>query len=95
MKTVRLKEVSTAFASRWRARQYRHEVERSEAPVCFDFEGVLIITNGFADELFGVLARDRGLDWFSEHVAFKDVAREVRETVLRAIDRRLPPGAVI
>lgn len=95
MKTIHLQQVSTAFASRWRGRLYRHEVEGSEAPVCFDFDGVLIIAGSFADELFGVLVRDHGLDWLSEHVVFKNVAPEVRETILQVIDRRLPADAVI
>lgn len=95
MKTIHLKEVSAAFSSRALGRRYRRQVEDSKVPVRFDFDGVWVVSGSFADEVFGVLVRDHGLDWLSEHVAFANVDPEVRDTILQVIDRRLPADAVI
>lgn len=94
MKRIRLRDTSDTFTTRTLGRKYRRRIEK--APTVIDFDGVWVVSDAFADEMLGVLVRDHGFDWFSEHVALDNVQEGVRDTLLQVIDRRLPadPGPV-
>lgn len=104
MTTIRLVDISPQLASRGRARKLREQlvatVESAGQPSTFDFDGVLGVSDSFADELFAVTARMYGEQWFREWVLLTNVSDVVRGAIVRAIRLRLagdhqPQGHVL
>lgn len=93
MKTIRLiDEAGSDLSSRWRASGLRRQVLTVVAggEVCaVDFDGVRAVSDSFADELFGVLAEERGDEWFREHVRLVNLTPELRQSILEALAVRL------
>lgn len=57
--------------------------------VVFDFSSVFSVTNSFADEVFGRLASERGMDFLRVHTTFDDINREIALLIRAAMERRL------
>ena len=55
----------------------------------FDFSGVEIVSNAFADEVFGKLVKNFGLDELRKNSSFKDAHQEVALVVQKAINDHL------
>ena len=54
-----------------------------------DVNGVEIVSNAFADEVFGKLVKNFGLDELRKNSSFKDAHREVALVVQKVINDRL------
>lgn len=57
-------------------------------PVVFDFEGVDMITNSFADEVFGRIAFEIGIDRMRNVTSFKNATHFESLVIRGAIDAR-------
>ena len=96
MTTIPLAEIGPHLASRGRGRVLREEliasIEACGQPWTFDFEGVLGVSDSFADELFGVTASMFGDEWFRQWVRLVNVSDVVRGAIVRSIRLRLSSG---
>lgn len=57
--------------------------------VVIQLGAVLSISESYADELFGVLAARHGLEWFANHVGFRDASPTTLRAIIEAIRSRL------
>lgn len=67
-------------------------VEAQQTPnnsVVVDLQGVLTLSNSFADEFFAVLVQDKGSKWFRERILVINALPSVRESILIAVKNRL------
>ena len=86
------KEFGTDLSSRTRAAALRIQILRGVARdgiSHIDFSSVRTVSDSFADEVFGVLAVEKGQDWFREHIKLINVAALPKEAILGAISGRL------
>jgi hypothetical protein len=58
-------------------------------PVEINFEQVACISDCFLDELFGIMVRDFGTQWFRDNIRIAGISPEDRAFLLRVIQRRL------
>lgn len=63
--------------------------------IVFDFDGVDTITNSFADEVFGRLAYELGMDTLRKRTRFVNIAPFWSKVVRNAIDTRIAQRAVL
>ncbi len=84
-------EYGTDLSSRVRAAHLRHEIIRLHHAerIELNFLGVRTISDSFADELFGILVKEMGEEWFQQHVQVANLAELPRETMSDAIQSRL------
>ena len=87
---VKMVEFGVVLGTRVAGREaYRVIMERtdclSEAAV-FDFSGVTTITNSFADEVFGRLVAEMGMEALRERTSFKNIDGIWAKVVRRAMD---------
>ena len=61
----------------------------SEELILFDFSDVFSVTNSFADESFGRLASERGIDFLRQKTSFNEINRDVALSIRAAMDRRI------
>lgn len=61
----------------------------SVEPLVFDFSEVGTITNSFADETFGRLASDVGMDELKRKTTFKNIDRSSAIQIRMAMERRV------
>ena len=73
-----------AFAENLRS-TVREEINNNEK-VVFDFTGVRVVSNSFADELFGKLIKEIGFDVFKDKTTFEGASEEVINVLLKAIN---------
>ena len=57
--------------------------------VFFDFSDVFSVTNSFADESFGRLASERGMDFLRKNTTFGEINRDIALLIRMAMDRRI------
>ena len=57
--------------------------------VVFDFDGVDLITNSFADETFGRLAAERDINNLRLHTTFKNINRNTALLVRSVMEHRI------
>jgi hypothetical protein len=83
-----IRPVGTDLSSRQVAAGIRRQIEQlaETHTVIVDLSHVLSISESFADEAFGVLVSQRGLEWLAEHVhflagepIFLSIAQAIRE----------------
>ncbi len=83
----------TDISNRQCAAVLRAEILRvvtdSGTQIQIDLIGVRTISDSFADELFGILARDLGSVAFREKIHLVNVSDVSRETIIEAIRHRL------
>jgi hypothetical protein len=97
MNNQQIQICSTDPASRFSGAEYRQTAEAILAVhgrVEIDVSDVLSLSDSFADELFGVLAGERGLCWFLEHVKVSGASEPVLRAIATAVSRRTPAVAV-
>lgn len=63
-------------------------IDRSKGVAVFDFSGIDSVTNSFADEVFGRLVSDRGMNWMRNNTSFKNVNRSWAMVIRGAMDSR-------
>lgn len=83
-------EFGTDLSSRRSGQNLRYAVT-CDAPCVVDFNGVMSISDSFADEFFAVLVEDHGTEWFAANVKVSGLTAELREVVLRAVALRCEP----
>ncbi len=76
-------------SSRRSAAELRRQIIASGERCRLDFTDVLSVSQSYADELLGVLVRDKGELWLSQHVRISGASQEVKYTILEAIDARI------
>ena len=57
--------------------------------VFFDFSDVFSVTNSFADETFGRLASERGIDFLRQNTTFGEIDKNIALLIRTAMDRRV------
>ena len=57
--------------------------------VFFDFSDVRSVTNSFADESFGRLASERGMDFLRQSTTFGEIDTGIALLIRAAMDRRI------
>lgn len=82
-------QVGTHLSSRDRAAELRAYLADLGLKVTLDFSNVVSVSSSFADELFGVLVLEHGIEWLRDHVDVKGAAPDVLRSLLKAIDRRV------
>lgn len=51
-----------------------------------DFKGIRSITNGWARNVIGVIAKDKGEDFVKNHILISNMSKSVRKTMLEGIE---------
>lgn len=80
------------LASRQAAAQLRIQVEnlaQNRHTVQIDFRNVFSISESYADELFGVLAIKKNLDWLTTNVSISHANEATFRSIANAIRQRL------
>lgn len=62
--------------------------EKNVGIIEFNFDGVNLVTNSFADELFGKKIMEIGFDEFKKRTTFTNVDRYVSMSIRKAVDNR-------
>lgn len=62
--------------------------------VMFDFDGVEMVTNSFADEVFGRIANEMGFEALRQRTNFINIDNATASTIRRAIDFRSSEGKI-
>ncbi len=90
---IKLAKLGTDISSRRSGNILRHEITVSVlnglTPVEINFEQVACISDCFLDELFGIMVRDFGTQWFRDNIRIAGISPEDRAFLLRVIQRRL------
>lgn len=80
------------LAARTSARYRRIEIEQaiaSNKTIVIELAGVLSVSESYADELFAVLVKKYGLEWFSSNIKLQHASKPVLLSIATAIRRRL------
>ena len=51
-----------------------------------DFKDVRSISNGWARNAFGLIVRDKGEDFFKNHILISNMSKTIRTTILEGIE---------
>ena len=90
---VKMNEFDRSLTTRAMGRdvyqQINHLLSSCDETVIFDFLGVDSITNSFADEVFGRLAFELGIDGLRSKTSFKNISLFWARVVRQAIDARV------
>lgn len=54
-----------------------------------DFNGVRSLSNGWTRNAFGVIVKDKGEDFFKNHILLSNMSKGVRKSILEGIDEIL------
>jgi len=86
-----IKISETDLASRRSAAALRSELESrlSSTPVVLDLAKVIGISESYADELFGVLVRDLGIEQVLDRLHIRNAQSQVLRSIVHAIRQRL------
>jgi STAS-like domain of unknown function (DUF4325) len=89
----KVKDELSSFGTRAAGRLARNKVENLMdnrwRAIEFDFEGILLISSSFADEVFGMLFGELGPIGFGSLCKFKNVDSTVQSLIDRAIYQRM------
>lgn len=88
MINIKLITIGRSLGTRAQAESLRKKIVAGTL-VEFDFEGVSIVSNSFADELFGVYVQEHGLEQLLQNVRIKNTNSEVTSTIKKAIYSRM------
>ncbi|CAG1021002.1 hypothetical protein DOJK_00710 [Patescibacteria group bacterium] len=80
------------LAARTSARYRRIKIEQAITEnkiVIVDLTNVLSVSESYADELFAVLVKKHGLEWFSNNIKLQNASKPVLLSIATAIRRRL------
>lgn len=83
--TIKIKEISgNKLNSRYEGKQLRNIILNKSSTsirLTLDFEGVQSISQGFADECFGIIVKDIGLKRFREVFNIINIQNNVRDVI--------------
>lgn len=88
---IAMNQFGTSLSTRVSGRAaYERIVEAlaSTGVVVFDFDGVGSVTNSFADEVFGRLVSERGIDYLRSRTTFRNIPPFWASVVRGAMDAR-------
>ena len=89
-------EFGIDLSSRARASLLRRRIaaaiDSGCAPVTIDFTDVRTISTSFADEVFAVLAQDRGEEWLTSGIRLVATPEHIAETIVSTIAHRCEPA---
>lgn len=88
---IKFSNFGSSIGSRDFGAQVRHQVKEclsSHRPVTFDFSGIEIISSAFADELFGKLCEDIGLDNFRSNIKINGFSNEDAKQIILLIIKK-------
>lgn len=95
---VEMAEFGSVLGTRVAGREaYQIIMERTNSlseKVIFDFSGVTTITNSFADEVFGRMVVEMGMDALRERTTFKNIGGMWARVVRGAMDSHVEDLAV-
>ncbi len=94
---IAMKDFGLSLCTRESGRAAFKEIESSfatEFNVIFDFAEVNSITNSFADEVFGRLVLQHGIDNVRNRTHFANINRSSALTIRTAIERRKKPACL-
>ena len=88
--TIRMQEFGRSLVTRSAGRAAYEVIssQMSSGVTVFDFEGVETITNSFADEVFGRMAYEMGMEELRRRTTFKNVSPFWAQVIRSAIDAR-------
>lgn len=91
--TIILSQHGTDLSSRMTAVQVRSRVldllAKGNERVTVDCSGIRVMSESFADELFGILVATHDKAWFKQHIHVAGPTSGVREAILQAVAARL------
>lgn len=89
---IKMSEFGSSLCTRSSGRDVYNQVAKELAAdnkrVVFDFENVTSVTNSFADEVFGRLALDVGLEPLKRQTSFINIEVFPAKVIRTAIDNR-------
>lgn len=95
---IKMKEFGRSLVTRASGRSVYEEISpvvmSATERVVFDFDGVDTITNSFADEVFGRMVFDMGMDELRARTTFRGVAPFSARVMRHAMDLRESQRAV-
>jgi hypothetical protein len=86
-------EFGKNLVSRKVGAQLRSALLSSNEPVEIDFSDVHLMNHSFADEVFGKLVAERGIDVFKNYVFLKNVSENDRQMIKAVVRERQPAKA--
>lgn len=86
---IKLNTINTSLGTRKLGDNLRDQILSSQEQVTFDFEGIDIISNSFADECFGKLVVEIGMDNFKKQVMFANANQFIKSILVKVINDRM------
>lgn len=90
---IKFNEIGESLGTRHLGENVRKQISEklfnNSEKIIFDFDGVEIISNSFADECFGKLVEEYGLDFVRKRSTFRNVNTIVETIIRKAINDRL------
>lgn len=89
---VQFNELGASFGNRNEAKKIRSFIEEKinmEEIIIFDFDGVELITSSFADECFGKLIQNMGLNFIRSKTKFVNTNKNIDFVIKSSINKRL------
>ena len=94
---IKFKEIGSSFGTRTLGKKIREKEVKSfnaSEKVIFDFEDVELISNSFADECFGKLIEEFGLEFTKNMTTFKNANNLVALVLKKAINDRIKKNKI-
>lgn len=89
---IQFKNINNSLGTRRLGKEIRNEISQNfnnSDIIVFDFDGIELISNSFADECFGKLVEDFGFNYVKSKTTFRNVNPFVNIVVKKAITDRL------
>lgn len=89
---IKFKDIDVTLGTRRLGKNIRDLISQkiqTEALIVFDFDGVELISNSFADECFGKLIEQFGLEFVKSKTTFKNTNHLVDMVIKKAIVDRM------
>jgi hypothetical protein len=97
MKNVAMKQWGDFLGTRFLGEEARRTITNAlasgESPVVLDFEGVRGVSHSFADECFGLLAADKGIETFKSVFRFSNLNDEIKTVIRFVVAERIAKRA--
>ena len=96
---IMFKEFGVSLGTRHLGRIAKKELDNifniADGKIIFDFRGVNLVTNAFADEIFGKKISEVGFNTFKERTTFKNVNPFLEMCIMKAIVNRIKEQELI
>lgn len=88
---IHFKNIGTSLGTRQLGAKVRADIEssiQSASTVVFDFDGVEVVSNSFADECFAKLLFTHDFDFIKAHTTFKNTNPFVKTVIANSFRQR-------